>query len=195
MCIRDSVCVVTDAKLSSLFNEINQLVSDELHYDGLFYSLAQMALAGEPTSVVINAAADLMGNALILIDRNQKILASSNNFPIEDPLWADNVKRGYCSQEFVVKVSSSKDMKDWRKSGHSVQMITLEGDLQPKLVARVTEAGHMVSGLIMILHLSLIHILVGDSLVVPRMRMASVFFSICQSISSPILSKFTLPSW
>jgi hypothetical protein len=43
-------------------------------------------------------------------------------------------------------------MKDWRKDGGETQIITLPGDKQPKLVARITQEGHVVGSAIMIEH-------------------------------------------
>jgi PucR family transcriptional regulator, proline-responsive transcriptional activator len=133
--------------LNDLFNKDNDLQGEVIVFE-----LAHMALNGKSISHVINTAAKLLGNALILVDSRQKVLAYSTIYEITDPLWAQNIERGCCSYEFVQKVRESRDMKEWSKQGSETQIITLHGDLQPKLVARITQEGHVVGAVIMIEH-------------------------------------------
>lgn len=136
----------------SLFNIVKDLIFEELREGGMFFELSHMALSGKSLAYVINSAASLLGNALILVDLSQKVLAYSTNYEIADPLWAQNIERGYCSYEFVQKVRSNREMKEWSKGGQETQVITLPGDRQPKLVARIVHEGHVVGSVIMIAH-------------------------------------------
>ncbi|MGE5632179.1 MAG: PucR family transcriptional regulator [Caulobacteraceae bacterium] len=147
-----SYALINKEDLYDLFNTAKDLVFEDLREGGMFFELAHMALSGKSIAGVINTAASLLGNALILVDLSQKVLAHSTNYEIVDPLWAQNVERGYCSYEFVQKVRSNKDMKEWSKQGSETQIITLPGDLQPKLVARITQEGHVVGAVIMVEH-------------------------------------------
>src|SRR5665648_232813 len=135
--------LVRHEDLFKVYNMAEELILEDLRADGLFVELAQMALSGIKISSLINNAATLMGNALILTDSAQKVLAHSTNFEIMDPSWAANIERGYCSNEFIQKVRANKYMKEWSKQGSDIQLITLPGDLQPKLVARFTQEGHI----------------------------------------------------
>lgn len=138
--------------MCSLFNTAKNLIYRDLHEEAIFFDLAQMAANDKNVEHIINAAAALLGNALILVDSGQKVLAYSTNYEIVDPLWAQNVRRGYCSFEFVQIVRSSKDMKEWSKGGNETRLITLPLDRQPKLVARITHKNHVVGALVMIVH-------------------------------------------
>lgn len=138
--------------LNDVFNRAKDLIFEDLRGDNIFFELAQMALRGKTINSVIDTAAQLFGNALILIDSSQKVLAHSISYDIVDPLWAQNVERGYCSYDFVQKVRSNKQMKEWSKRGNESQLISLPGDLQPKLVTRITQEGHVVGGLVMVEH-------------------------------------------
>lgn len=143
---------INNEDMHCLFNMAKDLIFEELREGGMFYELSHMALSGKSMAHVINSAATLLGNALILVDLNQKVLAYSTNYEIADPLWAQNIDRGYCSYEFVQKVRSNRDMKGWSKGGDETQIITLPGDRQPKLVARIIHEGHVVGSVIMIEH-------------------------------------------
>ncbi|MGI9950921.1 helix-turn-helix domain-containing protein [Moorellaceae bacterium AZ2] len=138
--------------MCSLFNAAKDLICRDLREEAVFFDLAQMAADEKNVQYIINAAAALLGNALILVDAGQKVLAYSTNYEIVDPLWVQNVARGYCSFEFVQIVRSSRDMKQWSKHGNETQFITLPGDRQPKLVARVTHKNHVIGALVMIVH-------------------------------------------
>ncbi|MGE5679019.1 MAG: PucR family transcriptional regulator [Pseudomonadota bacterium] len=143
---------IKEEDIYGLFNIAKDLIFEELREGGMFFELSHMALSGKSLAYVINSAATLLGNALILVDLSQKVLAYSTNYEIADPLWAQNIERGYCSYEFVQKVRSNKDMKEWSKGGQETQVITLPGDRQPKLVARIVHEGHVVGSVIMIAH-------------------------------------------
>jgi hypothetical protein len=138
--------------LYELFNEAKDMIIGELREGSMFYELAHTALNGKSISNVINTAASLLGNALVFVDSSQKVLAHSTNYEIVDFLWAKNIEKGHCSYEFVQKVRSNNQMREWSKQGGETQIITLPGDKQRKLVARITREGHVVGGIIMIEH-------------------------------------------
>jgi hypothetical protein len=144
--------LIRNEDLYDLFNIAKDLIFENLRGEDIFFELAHMALSGKSISYIINIAATLLGNALILVDFSQKVLAHSTNYEIVDPLWAQNIERGYCSYEFVQKVRANEDMKEWSKQGGETHLITLLGDLQQKLVARITQEGHVAGAVIMIEH-------------------------------------------
>jgi len=136
----------------NLFNTAKDLIYGDMREEVIFFELAQMAINEKSIEHIINGAATLLGNALILVDSGQKVLAHSTNYEIADSLWAQNIKKGYCSFEFVQMVRSSRDMKEWSRKGNETQVITLPGDRQPKLVARITQNDHVVGALVMVAH-------------------------------------------
>ncbi|MFZ5643392.1 MAG: PucR family transcriptional regulator [Bacillota bacterium] len=143
---------IRNEDLYDLFNMAKDLIFEDLRGDSVLVELAQMALNERSIDCIINTAATLLGNALILVDLGNKVLAHSTNYEIADPLWVKNIERGYYSYEFVQKVRSNKHMQDWSKQGSATRLITLPGDLQQKLVARITQEGHVVGAVIMIEH-------------------------------------------
>lgn len=144
--------LISGEDLYGLFNKAKDLIIKDIQGESIGFQLAHLALKGKSISHVINTAAEFMGNALILVDDRNRVLAYSTVYKIEDPLWAQNVERGYCSYEFVQKVRCSRDMKEWDKHGSEAQVITLAGDKQPKLVARITQGGHIAGALVMVAH-------------------------------------------
>jgi len=143
--------------LSDISNLAKDLIFEDLRGDGLFCELAQLALTEKNITTIINTAARLLGNALILVDSSQKVLTHSTLYEIVDHLWVQNIEMGFCSYEFVQKVRSNTHMKGWSKYGSATQLITLPGDQQPKLVARITQQNNVVGALIMVEHHTRIH--------------------------------------
>lgn len=147
-----SYSIIKSDDLINIFNAAKDLIIEDLRTDAALFELTQEVLIKKNILSLINNAAMLLGNALILTDIGQNILAYSTNFEIVDPLWAENIERGYCSDDFIRKVRSNKQMKEWGKNGNDTVKITLPGDNQPKLVARILQDGHVAGSLIMIEH-------------------------------------------
>ena len=143
---------INSRDLFNLFNAAKDLVFGDLREGSIFYELAHMALSGKSIANIINTAASLMGNALIFVDTSQKVLAYSTNYEVVDSLWRQNIERGCCSYEFVQKVRSNNQMREWNKQGRETQIITLPGDQQRKLVARITQESHVVGAVVMVEH-------------------------------------------
>ncbi len=138
--------------LYRLYNSTKDILYRDLKSQSILFRISEEALNGKDVVSLINTAATLLGNALILADNNMKVLVYSTDIEIMDPSWAENIKRGQYSYEFIQKVKVSKDMQEWKKSDGETKIITLDEDNQPKLVARITQAGHIVGGLVMIAH-------------------------------------------
>lgn len=111
-----------------------------------------LASSASDMARILNTAARYVGNALILIDIFGSVLCYSTDFDILDPLWAENIRQGSYRGDFSRKVRANDAMQDWSRAGLPVQEITLEGDIQPKLVARIEEDQHVMGALVMIAH-------------------------------------------
>lgn len=129
-----------------------EILCEDLKSQAILFEIAQAAVNDKDIASLIDNAASLIGNALILVDSKMNVLVHSTSFEIMDPLWVDNIKEGHYSYEFIQKVKGNKVMQEWVKGGEETKIITLEGDLQAKLVTRITQKGHIVGALIMIAH-------------------------------------------
>lgn len=147
-----SISFVCENDVKDVYNFARDILFEELRSEAALFELTQAVLNKKSLANLMNMAADLLGNAIILTDGAKKVLAYSNAYEIMDPLWAENIERGYISYEFIQKVRINKQMKEWDKQGRDSQIITLPGDKQPKLVARIIQEGHIAGSLIMIEH-------------------------------------------
>lgn len=147
-----SYTLVKSDDITSIYNVARDIIIEDLRSEAALFELAQEVLYKKNILSLINNAAMLLGNALILTDVGHNVLAYSTNFDIVDPLWSENIEIGYCSDSFIQKVRANKEMKEWNKNGNDTVKIILQGDKQPKLVSRILQDGHIAGSLIMIEH-------------------------------------------
>ncbi|MBU3188955.1 helix-turn-helix domain-containing protein [Clostridium bowmanii] len=99
-----------------IFNEVRAFFRRDIKYNQFKISLLEAFLSGEGLCKIINIASKLIGNPLIVIDLSFKVLASSPIENITDLLWMDNVKKGYCSYEFIAELTKLETLKKGRKT-------------------------------------------------------------------------------
>ncbi|WP_283408233.1 PucR family transcriptional regulator [Anoxynatronum buryatiense] len=144
--------IIKEKDFANILSLSRHYLMEDLKAESDLYQFAEAALNGESIPKLINTAAGILGNALILSDANLNIIAHATNFEIMDPLWAENLERRYCTDEFKKKVLENEQMANWSKKDDDAIIIQLEGDPQPKLVSRVVENGRLVGGITMIEH-------------------------------------------
>ncbi|WP_312812838.1 helix-turn-helix domain-containing protein [Sedimentibacter sp.] len=149
---KSSYSIISIDDINNIFHAAKDFILEDLRSEAALFELTQEVLNKKNILSLINHAADLLGNALILTDVENRVLSYSTNYEIMDPLWAKNIELGYCSGDFIKKVRMNQQMKDWNKSGNDVVKITLDGDNQAKLVSRIIYDGHVAGSLIMIEH-------------------------------------------
>lgn len=149
---KSSYSLVNVEDITSIFNAARDFIIEDLRSEAALFELTKEVLSKKNILNLINHAAELVGNALILTDADNKVLTYSTNYEIMDPLWVKNIELGYCSGEFLKKVRMNEQMNKWNKLGNDVVKITLEGDKQAKLVSRIVYDGHVAGSLIMIEH-------------------------------------------
>lgn len=149
---KSCLAIISSKDSKNILNLCKEILFESFKSESVLLEITQANINGKNIVSVINSAASFVGNALILIDSNLKILAYSNIFDIMDPLWDKNIKQGYLDSDFMQKVRLNKDMQEWDKDGEDTKIITLQGDIQPKLVTRILQKGHLVGALIMVVH-------------------------------------------
>ena len=62
------------------------------------------AISSKNLDSVINYASLKLGNCLILCDKNFTIISHSSYIPVTDPIWKENIEKGYKSLAFRIKM-------------------------------------------------------------------------------------------
>jgi hypothetical protein len=136
------------AELFRLFNAAQQQL-ERPGGQGLYAELMDCAAHSQNIDPVINLAAAKLGNSLILLDRDFKILAYSTVFPIDDPLWAQNIRQGYCSYEFVSAVQKIDTVRNAAPTPDPVVVTCYASPLR-KLSSKIFIQGNWVGVILML---------------------------------------------
>ncbi len=107
-CASGKVCgsFVNSAQIESgSYQAAVTLVCDILNrayrMQALYTSTLQMILNGKGISGILSDIADRAESSIVMIDMSGKILAHSFPFRLQNPLWTQSVKQGYCPTEFM----------------------------------------------------------------------------------------------
>lgn len=132
--------------LFALFNAARQRLESTRGFYGELMAAAASASSIDP---IINLAAARLGNSVVLLDADFKILGHSTLFPIEDPLWEENIRLGYCSYEFVSAVAELDAVKNAAPNSDPVVVTCYASPLR-KLSSKIYIGGKRVGIVLML---------------------------------------------
>lgn len=132
-----------------IYNEVRAFFRRDIKYNQFKVSLLEVYLSGEGMDKIINTASKLIGNPLIVIDLSYKVLASSPMDRITDLLWMDNVKKGYCSYEFIAELTKLETLKKGRKTKLPYE-VTCPASPIKKIVYKIEVEGKTIGNIILL---------------------------------------------
>lgn len=89
--------------LFSAFNAARHILSKTQNRN-IYDELIKISHSGKDIEVCLDTAATYLGETLILIDPDYRVIAHSNTKPVPDKLWQENIRKGFCSYEFIQTV-------------------------------------------------------------------------------------------
>ena len=134
--------------LFRLFNK-GKSILDASAGRGLYGELMDCAARSRSIEPVINLAAARLNNSVILLDSEYKVLSHSTVFPIDDPLWEENIEKGYCSYEFVSAVQEIPEVRDAKMTSDPV-VVTCQASPLRKLSSKIF-IDHKYTGILLML--------------------------------------------
>ncbi|WP_414733248.1 PucR family transcriptional regulator [Acetobacterium carbinolicum] len=143
-----NLALVESSELFSVVNLARTLMKNS--GGGLIYEeLVKRANETRDLQAVVNTASIMLGNSLIFSDVNFKILAHSTSIPVTDDLWKDNIRRGYCSYDFIKAV---QQLKPIQQAAHTTDVVEVSCTESPhrKLSSKVFHNGIQVGFILMI---------------------------------------------
>ncbi|WP_238652842.1 PucR family transcriptional regulator [Paenibacillus piscarius] len=138
-----------DEDVFELYNETRALFLEEAGREQAKGRMLQACVAGKGLEAIVTAAAELLGNPVIIIDGSYRILASSDWSGVTDPIWSDNLHRGYCSYDFIAAVHQMKSVQTGRASQEAYE-VECSGSEVTKLVAKVRIGSKPVGNVIVL---------------------------------------------
>ena len=73
----------------------------ETEFNQLFYLLMEQT----PLHKLIDECASFLDRSLILTDLSFRVIGCSTSRPVTDPVWQNNIARGYCTYEFITAIN------------------------------------------------------------------------------------------
>lgn len=143
-----SLALVEAHELFRAFNAA-KAVLDASRSQGFYGEMLDCAARSQSIEPIINLAAAKLGNSLVLLDPNFKILACSTIFPIDDPLWEEYIRLGYCTYEFVSAVQNIEAVKNAAKNSDPVVVTCYASPLR-KLSSKIFIRG-IFAGIVLML--------------------------------------------
>jgi hypothetical protein len=142
------LALVLKDSLFFLFNAARRRI-DEDRGRGLYAEMLDMAAGGAGIDTLVNLAASRLGNSVVLLGADYRVLSHSTIFPISDPLWAENIRRGYCSYEFI---SAVEDMDAVKNAPYTSEPMVVTCSASPlrKLSSRFFLDGRIAGCVLMI---------------------------------------------
>lgn len=89
--------------LFSAFNIARSVLSDAFH-GNIYDELIKISHSGSDLAACLDTAATYLGETLILIDPEYRVIAHSATKPVPDKIWQENIRKGFCSYEFIQAV-------------------------------------------------------------------------------------------
>lgn len=133
------------------YNEIRDFFIEDVELEHYNVTLLKAFITGNGLQYIVKVASEILGNPIILIDLSYKILAYSSIVDITDPLWSDNIKKGYCSYDFVIAVRKMKSVQSGLKSEDPYEVMCNDSSIL-KLVSKVKIGSKHVGNIILLEH-------------------------------------------
>lgn len=143
-----NLALVDSDDLFAVFNLVKALI-DTNRSQGLYRELIAIADKTRSLDAVLDTAALRLGNALIFSDTNFKIISSSSSMPVADPVWAENIRQGYCSYDFISAVKKLEPVRNSSRIAASIEVSCPES-LYRKLSCRVFQDNVPVGFVLMV---------------------------------------------
>ncbi len=156
----EGVCAAEAAagELLPCFNAARKLVEASTGF-GIHESLMGVAEQYQSIDGIVNAAATKLGNPIIFCDTEFRIISYSTTVPVIDPIWTDNIEKGYCPYEFVEGARSLESVRNAPMSADTIEVTCSESPYR-KLTSKVLFGSVKVGFVLMIASetsISLVH--------------------------------------
>ncbi len=135
--------------VDSIYQKAKNIFRVQSKYDYMKIKLQELVISDMGLKEIIHTASKIIENPLIVIDLSFKVLVSCPLSDISDPLWYDNVSKGYCSYEFISELKKLKIIKDGTTTTKPFEVICPKSPTT-KLVSRIRVENKVVGNLVLL---------------------------------------------
>jgi sugar diacid utilization regulator len=105
------VLLSKESEIFDTYNLVKELFSEQQRFYQQSYVLYNELLNSKNLDQVVALSEKELNNPIILIDESFKVIKYSKGITVTDDIWADNIKNGYCSYEFVSEVNKLNSVR------------------------------------------------------------------------------------
>jgi sugar diacid utilization regulator len=93
----------TNMDIFKTFNEIQSILIKYQEFSIASTKLLDALISGKGLEHIVNTGCEILKNPICILDLSFKLIASSKDIKVEDPVWIELLTKGYCSYNFVPK--------------------------------------------------------------------------------------------
>lgn len=129
-------------------NELKQQ-RDSTETEHFTAALFTAYISGSGLTGIVRTAAGLLGNPLIVFDASFRIVAHSGHEDIDDYIWSENIRKGYCSYDFIAAVNRMDSVRRGKQSDASYEVVC-EETANTKLISKIKVGGKQVGNVLLL---------------------------------------------
>lgn len=100
--------------------EVEGILLNEYKTQNLRLRMLDIVMSGRGLTALVDEAAKSLNTTIVVIDMSGKIISRSTPFMIDDPLWVESIKQGFCPPFFIEHL---RDMRTKVPVGQEKQTI------------------------------------------------------------------------
>ncbi len=119
-----------------IFNQIKDLFNEDVSASNDASALLKSIITGKGLDYIVKVATEILGNPVVVIDTSYKVLSHPDIEQITDIYWLENIKRGYCSFDFIAAVKKMKSIQNGFKANEPFEVVC-EANSTVKMVTKI----------------------------------------------------------
>jgi hypothetical protein len=110
-------CVQIEKKdMASIFQTFKSMLEGNISAQKTYSDMLYMFLTGVDLNTILTNLSDRTGELFAVIDSTGKILARTNNFYVNYPLWMQSIDKGYCSEVLMGYIEDQRKKNNYSLS-------------------------------------------------------------------------------
>ncbi len=145
-----SYALIPENLILKALQAMNKIIQKELQTSYQLAELMALTMRGADLKSLLQVSEKTLQNPVIVIDAGFKILDISSNDSIDDDIWIANIKRGYCSYEFIKEVYNLEKMGPFPDNSNVFE-VNCNFSPYTKMCSKIFHQGQLVGYVIMLL--------------------------------------------
>ncbi|MEK3673987.1 PucR family transcriptional regulator [Paenibacillus sp. FSL R10-2771] len=128
---------------------LNEPQRDRLETEHFTAALFTAYISGAGLAGIVQTAAGLLHNPVIVFDASFRIVAHSGREDIDDYIWSENIRKGYCSYDFIAAVNRMESVRRGKQSDASYE-VACEETSNTKLISKIKVGGKPIGNVLLL---------------------------------------------